>query len=124
MNEILTRSGDVETSINPDDTRSSSQGKKETSGNTLCTVGMEKFKMNSMTGETKYNQNPSFMLNFSMKCKDWTKDVSLSLSKWRLDGLRMSGTSASKAVKIFLTSLRQARYDFFKSMTSFLTPVM
>ena len=57
LDKIFTRSGDVESSINPDDARSSSQSKcsPKPSGDTCSTVAVKKFKVNSTTGETKYN---------------------------------------------------------------------
>ena len=111
LNEIFIRSGDVETSINPDDTRSSSQGKTcpETFGNTHCTVGVEKFKMNSMAGEAKHNQNSSFVLNVYMKCKDWTKDVSLSVGKWRLDSLEDIRDVSLKSCEALLNQCKTSR---------------
>ena len=53
LDKIFNRSGDVESRVNPDDARPSSQSKcsPKPSRNTA----VKKFKMNSSTGETKYN---------------------------------------------------------------------
>ena len=57
LDKIFTRSGDVESSINPDDARRSSQSKcsPKPSRDTGSTVAVKKFQINSSTGETKYN---------------------------------------------------------------------
>ena len=114
MNQIFSRFGDVESSVNPDDARSSSQGKGslKPSGDTCGTVAVEKFKMNSMTGEAKYNQDPSLVLNFSRESKDWTENVCLRVGEWRLDSLEDVGNVGLEGCKAFLNQFEAGRARF------------
>ena len=68
--------------------------------------------MNSTAGETKHNQNPPLMLDFSMKYKDWSKDVSLSLGKQRLDGFEDVGNISLESCKAFLYQFETDRARF------------
>ena len=72
LSQIFARSSDIDTCINPDDARCSSQSKctLETSGYTLGTVAVEELQVYYTTEEAQNNQNPSLELNIILECKD------------------------------------------------------
>ena len=49
------------------------------------------------------------MLKFSIKCKDWTEDVGLCVSKRRLDSLEDVGNVSLKGCKAFLNQFEASR---------------
>ena len=59
-----------------------------------------------------------------MKCKDWTKDVSLSLAKLRLDGLDDFGDVRFKSCEPFLNQFKTSRARFLQIGDKFISPVM
>ena len=49
------------------------------------------------------------MLNFSIECKYWTKDVGLRVSERRLDSLEDGGNVGLEGCKAFLNQLEAGR---------------
>ena len=44
-----------------------------------------------------------------MNCKDWTKDISLSIDKWRLDGLEDVWDVNLKSCEALLNQFKTSR---------------
>ena len=59
------------------------------------------------------------MFFFSMKCKDWSEDVSLIVGKRRLDGFEDVGNISLESCKAFLNQFEAGRAIFLQISDKF-----
>ena len=88
VDQILARLDNVQSTVDPDDERctSQSEGSIKTSGDSLGAVVVQDLKMHPLTGKTEDYQDPSLGLGTVFLCKDRSEYVSLTVGEWRLDG--------------------------------------